>query len=679
MNEVVIKVENLSKVYKLYDKPVDRLKESINPFKKKYHKDFFALDDISFEVKKGETLGIIGKNGSGKSTLLKIITGVLNPSGGNVAVNGKISALLELGAGFNPEFTGKENIYLNGTIMGYSKEDMDKKIPQIVEFADIGEFINQPVKTYSSGMFVRLAFSVAINVEPDILIVDEALAVGDMAFQAKCISKMKNLMEKGVTVLFVTHDIGTIKKMCTTCVYLTGGKINSIGIASDIADQYLYDIREDMNKENKLLVDYNHSDNEYKIAKTEKSDQLIFKEDKDYFNKIGAIRQGTGDVETTFVEFLDRNNESLKTASFNQEATIRIYIKFIKACEVTVGYHIRDNRNIEIIGSGLLLEEKGLINGDPGDKFIVEFKTKLPLIQGIYNITTVVSTPVIKNRTALFVDYIESAGLFQMIERQPVIIWDAVYLKNECKVSKINSDKKCSVCGNKVENFLPLSEHYYDNFRKYGYPYKSVIPETLNRAEYSCPICEASDRERLYVLYLQQKLSKIGNNNLKLLDIAPSATLTKYINSNFMLSYTTCDLYQKNVDYNLDLTNMAVIEDETFDVFICSHVLEHIPDDKKALSELYRILKRDGFGILMVPIDLAMKEIDEDENATIEERWRRFGQDDHIRKYSKYGYMDRVREAGFKISQLGVDFFGKAAFAENSIQDRAILYIVEKH
>lgn len=432
MSDIAIKVENISKVYKLYDKPVDRLKESINPIKKKYHRDFFALDNISFEVEKGETLGIIGKNGSGKSTLLKIITGVLNPTSGNAVVNGKISALLELGAGFNTEFSGIENIYLNGTIMGYTKEEMDRKIPKIIEFADIGNFINQPVKTYSSGMFVRLAFSVAINVEPDILIVDEALAVGDMAFQAKCITKMKQLIEKGITVLFVTHDISAIKKMCTRCVYLINGKVKSIGCASDIADQYLYDTREAMNKENISLAKYN--DDNYKFADPKKNNNLVFKEEKDYFSKIGAIRQGTGDVVTTFFEFLDNNNEAVKTANFNQDITLKIYVKFIKACEVTVGYHIRDNRNVEIIGSSILLEEKGIINGKAGDKFIVEFKAKLPLRQGIYNITTVVSTPVIKNRSAVFVDYIENIYLFEVLERKPTVIWNAVYLKNECKI-----------------------------------------------------------------------------------------------------------------------------------------------------------------------------------------------------------------------------------------------------
>ena len=239
MEEIAIKVENLSKVYKLYDKPTDRLKESIHPFKKKYHRDFYALNDVSFEVKKGETVGIIGKNGSGKSTLLKIITGVLNQSGGNLVVNGRISALLELGAGFNPEFTGIENIYLNGTIVGYSKEEMNKKLPEILEFADIGDFINQPVKMYSSGMFVRLAFAVAINVEPDILIVDEALAVGDIRFQNKCLSKIKEFRESNKTIIVVSHSTELLKSLCSKIYWLMDGSIYKIGSPKEISQEYL--------------------------------------------------------------------------------------------------------------------------------------------------------------------------------------------------------------------------------------------------------------------------------------------------------------------------------------------------------------------------------------------------------------------------------------------------------
>ncbi|AGF59170.1 teichoic acid transport system ATP-binding protein [Clostridium saccharoperbutylacetonicum] len=238
MSEIAIKVENLSKIYKLYDKPMDRLKESLSISKKKYGREHYALKDISFEIKRGETVGILGTNGSGKSTLLKIITGVLTPSSGNIEVNGKISALLELGAGFNPEYTGIENIYLNGTMMGYTREEMQQRVQPIMDFADIGEFINQPVKTYSSGMFARLAFAVAINVEPEILIVDEALSVGDTRFQTKCIDKMKQLKDNGTTILFVSHATEQVKRFCTKGIWINKGEVVEIGGSSEIVDKY---------------------------------------------------------------------------------------------------------------------------------------------------------------------------------------------------------------------------------------------------------------------------------------------------------------------------------------------------------------------------------------------------------------------------------------------------------
>ena len=211
-SNLAINVCDVTKIYRLYDKPIDRLKESISLTHKKYHKEFFALDKISFSVEKGSTVGIIGTNGSGKSTILKIITGVLNPTTGSVEVDGNISALLELGAGFNMDYTGIENIYMNGTMMGFSREQMEAKLPEILEFADIGDFVYQPVKTYSSGMFVRLAFALAINVEPEILIVDEALSVGDVFFQAKCYRRMEEIRKTGTTILMVTHDMGSVIK-----------------------------------------------------------------------------------------------------------------------------------------------------------------------------------------------------------------------------------------------------------------------------------------------------------------------------------------------------------------------------------------------------------------------------------------------------------------------------------
>lgn len=214
-NEYVIQVNNVTKKYALYPDPSYRIKEALSIRKKVYHKDFYALQDVSFDVKKGETVGIIGTNGSGKSTILKIITGVLSATEGSVRVAGKISALLELGAGFNMEYTGRENIFLNGRMMGLSRKEMEEKEQAIVEFAEIGDFIDQPVKSYSSGMFARLAFAVAINVEPDILIVDEALSVGDLFFQNKCFHKFDELKAQGVTILFVSHDISSVRQMCS--------------------------------------------------------------------------------------------------------------------------------------------------------------------------------------------------------------------------------------------------------------------------------------------------------------------------------------------------------------------------------------------------------------------------------------------------------------------------------
>ena len=223
-SNLAINVCDVTKIYRLYDKPIDRLKESISLTHKKYHKEFFALDKISFSVEKGSTVGIIGTNGSGKSTILKIITGVLNPTTGSVEVDGNISALLELGAGFNMDYTGIENIYMNGTMMGFSREQMEAKLPEILEFADIGDFVYQPVKTYSSGMFVRLAFALAINVEPEILIVDEALSVGDVFFQAKCYRRMEEIRKTGTTILMVTHDMGSVIKYCDKVILLNKGE-----------------------------------------------------------------------------------------------------------------------------------------------------------------------------------------------------------------------------------------------------------------------------------------------------------------------------------------------------------------------------------------------------------------------------------------------------------------------
>lgn len=238
MSEVAISVKHLSKIYKLYDNPIDRLKESLHPFGKRYHKPFHALNNVSFNINKGETVGIIGGNGAGKSTLLKLITGVLTPSSGSLEVNGRIASLLELGAGFNPDYTGLENIYFQGELMGFTRKDIESKLADILSFADIGDFVYQPVKMYSSGMFARLAFAVSINVAPDVLIVDEALSVGDELFQRKCFSRIESMRNSGVTVLFVSHSGSQIVELCDKAIIMDAGEKLAIGDPKQIVARY---------------------------------------------------------------------------------------------------------------------------------------------------------------------------------------------------------------------------------------------------------------------------------------------------------------------------------------------------------------------------------------------------------------------------------------------------------
>lgn len=228
-SEIAIRVQLLSKHYHIYDHPRDRLLQMLWRGRKQFYRDFTALDQVSFEIAKGETVGIIGRNGAGKSTLLQLICGTLTPSGGHVEVNGRIAALLELGTGFNPEYSGRDNVLINAAILGLTPQETAARYQDIVDFADIGDFINQPVKTYSSGMYVRLAFSVAIHVRPDILIVDEALSVGDAFFQAKCMTRMRQMIDQGATLLFISHDIGAVKAICQKVIWLEHGKIRQQG------------------------------------------------------------------------------------------------------------------------------------------------------------------------------------------------------------------------------------------------------------------------------------------------------------------------------------------------------------------------------------------------------------------------------------------------------------------
>ena len=389
-SNLAINVCDVTKIYRLYDKPIDRLKESISLTHKKYHKEFFALDKISFSVEKGSTVGIIGTNGSGKSTILKIITGVLNPTTGSVEVDGNISALLELGAGFNMDYTGIENIYMNGTMMGFSREQMEAKLPEILEFADIGDFVYQPVKTYSSGMFVRLAFALAINVEPEILIVDEALSVGDVFFQAKCYRRMEEIRKTGTTILMVTHDMGSVIKYCDKVILLNKGEFLAEGPAGEMVDLYkkiLAGRMDDLEADLAKRLDSNFSDMmelNNDINKTHAKEYHGLMKDKISINP-NKTEYGDGRAEIYDLGLLDSKGELTNLLLKGEEFTIREKIRFNANIEAPIfTFTIKDKKGTELSGTNTMFEGVEVKPVKPGDEVVVEFKQKMTLQGGEY-------------------------------------------------------------------------------------------------------------------------------------------------------------------------------------------------------------------------------------------------------------------------------------------------------
>ena len=389
-SNLAINVCDVTKIYRLYDKPIDRLKESISLTHKKYHKEFFALDKISFSVEKGSTVGIIGTNGSGKSTILKIITGVLNPTTGSVEVDGNISALLELGAGFNMDYTGIENIYMNGTMMGFSREQMEAKLPEILEFADIGDFVYQPVKTYSSGMFVRLAFALAINVEPEILIVDEALSVGDVFFQAKCYRRMEEIRKTGTTILMVTHDMGSVIKYCDKVILLNKGEFLAEGPAGEMVDLYkkiLAGRMDDLEADLAKRLDSNFSDMmelNNDINKTHAKEYHGLMKDKISINQ-NKTEYGDGRAEIYDLGLLDSKGELTNLLLKGEEFTIREKIRFNANIESPIfTFTIKDKKGTELSGTNTMFEGVEVKPVKPGDEAVVEFKQKMTLQGGEY-------------------------------------------------------------------------------------------------------------------------------------------------------------------------------------------------------------------------------------------------------------------------------------------------------
>ncbi len=404
-DEVVISLSNVSKCFRRYGKPIDRLKELIVPTNR-YAEDFWALKDITLDIRRGETLGVIGQNGSGKSTLLQIIAGTLQPTSGTVSVKGRVSALLELGSGFNPEFTGRQNVFFNARILGLSQSEIENRFDEIAAFADIGSFIDQPVKSYSSGMFVRLAFAVAIHVNPQIFIVDEALAVGDVIFQHQCMKKIHELMESGVTTLFVSHDAGAVKALCNRSLMIHEGKQYLVGNPDHVIIEYLKKMTALENerypsKNSGKLSDLDPSDPEpldwpHSSKNLVSSREQILRQSKTILKlENHDSRRGSDTAEIIGLALFNENDEwSGITPIFQFDEKVRLVIKIranTSLKSVILGFFLRDKNGYEIIGSNTCEEGHELENLKALEEIDIIFEFNLPIKPGSYSLTAAIA------------------------------------------------------------------------------------------------------------------------------------------------------------------------------------------------------------------------------------------------------------------------------------------------
>jgi len=378
----LVLVQNVSKLYRLYRRPVDRLRELL-PASRPLHTDFWALRDINFNLENGETLGLVGPNGCGKSTLLQIVSGILQPTTGRVVTRGRIAALLELGAGFNPEFTGRENVFLNGEILGLSRAEIARAMPSIEAFAEIGEFIDRPVKEYSSGMYVRLAFSTAIHVNPEILIVDEALAVGDAVFANRCVRKFQELRERKVTVLFVSHDLGLVKQLSDRAILLLHGRIAAEGAPKDVINRYIG-----------LVLERAQSP-------APKDDRLP-----------ASFRHGDGSSEILNVKMLNACGDEATSVASGEPVLVRVRCRFHQAkSDPMVGILIRTRIGMDVYGTNTSIEHADLGDFNPGDELEVDFRIECWLTPQQYTLT--VAT---QNSDGTSHDWLDDAIAFEVMD-----------------------------------------------------------------------------------------------------------------------------------------------------------------------------------------------------------------------------------------------------------------------
>ncbi|MFY9724957.1 MAG: ABC transporter ATP-binding protein [Bryobacteraceae bacterium] len=379
----MVLVQNVSKLYRLYRRPADRLRELL-PGTAPAHRDFWALRDISFEVGRGETLGLVGPNGCGKSTLLQLVSGILQPTTGRVVTRGRIAALLELGAGFNPEFSGRENVYLNGEIMGLSRAEIDRAMPSIEAFAEIGEFLERPVKEYSSGMYVRLAFSTAIHVDPEILIVDEALAVGDAVFANRCVRKFQELRERKVTVLFVSHDLGLVKQLSDRAMLLLGGRIEAAGAPNDVINRYIGLVLE-------------------KQAPQTRQERLR-----------SSFRHGDGTSEIVGIQMLNAHGEETASIASGEPVTVRVQARFHRAVsDPMVGILVRTRIGMDVYGTNTRIEHTDLGNFEAGQLLEVDFGLECWLTPQQYTLTAAT-----QNADGSSHDWLDDAIAFEVVDQR---------------------------------------------------------------------------------------------------------------------------------------------------------------------------------------------------------------------------------------------------------------------
>lgn len=411
-DEIVLRAKNISKCFEMYTKPVHRLFQTLFMGRRQFYQEFWALRNINLEVKRGECIGIIGRNGAGKSTLLQIITGTLMPTSGTVEKHGRITALLELGSGFNPEYTGMENIYLNGTILGMTRREIDERLPAILEFADIGDFVRQPVKVYSSGMLVRLAFAVQTQINPDILIVDEALAVGDAAFQIKCMAHMQKLMDNGVTVIFVSHSVQTVRTFCDRVLWLDKGRMRMEGSAPDVTGRYMEFLFSGQTSAPQLPA---------RVAKNAAppppSDEQWL--DVEKVKRSGAIcRWGTGEVMLSRFAFFSQPARNGFCFEYGDKLTIQLeaYVKRMPeyVTRASMGFSLRNKRGIDVIAVSLAERDMYIPLTGEGQRLAARFSFVNVMIPGEYMLIGAVQFYDLNGKRQYF-DYIENLQLFQVV------------------------------------------------------------------------------------------------------------------------------------------------------------------------------------------------------------------------------------------------------------------------